>query len=254
MIARGRALAYGALGTLFHDADNPRASEQELAWYASRLPRDSGAVLEAMAGSGRLLVPLLEAGFPMHGVDASAARIASCERRLAAGGHRAQLYRQDVAELNLPSRYAAALIAAGSFQVLTDPVAALDALLRIRAHLVEPGLLLLDLFVPAGAEHPPGAPVVEVRMVTPSEGLQIGLRSETFLDVDMRRIDVRKRYERRERRLITAREDETRALTWYSEDEAASLLADAGYGNIRIDTAPWRRDDGRHFCVSAVAA
>jgi len=115
-------------------------------------------------------------------------------------------------------------------------------------------LLLLDLFVPAGAEHPPGAPVVEIRMVTPSEGMQIGLRSETFLDVDMRRIDVRNRYERRDRKAITAREDETRALTWYSEDEAASLLTDAGYRDIRIEPASWRCDDGRHFCVSAVAS
>jgi hypothetical protein len=254
MIAKGSAVAYGTLGTLFHDADTPRASESEVAWYASRLPRDAGLVLAAMAGSGRLLVPLLEAGFQMHGVDASAARIASCERRLATSGHKAQLYRQNVAELNLPLRYAAALIAAGSFQVLTDPVAALDALLRIRAHLVDPGLLLLDLFVPAGAEHPPGAPVVEIRMVTPSEGMQIGLRSETFLDVDMRRIDVRNRYERRDRKAITAREDETRALTWYSEDEAASLLTDAGYRDIRIEPASWRCDDGRHFCVSAVAS
>jgi len=254
MIGQRATRAYGTLGTLFHDAENPRASETEVAWYAAHLPRDAGLVLEAMAGSGRLLLPLTEAGFQMHGVDASAARIASCERRLAASGYKGQIYRQDVAALNLPSRYAAALIAGGSFQSLIDPVAALDALLRIRAHLVEPGLLLLDLFVPAGAEHPPGAPVVEIRMVTPAEGMQIGLRSEKFLDVEMRRIDVRNRYERRECKTITAREDETRALTWYSEDEAASLLSDAGYRDIRLEPAPWRCDDGRHFCIIATAA
>jgi SAM-dependent methyltransferase len=206
-------------------------------------------VLEAMAGSGRLLVPLLDAGLQVDGVDNSEARIASCERRLAANGLKAHLYRQNIAALNLPFRYAAAFIAAGSFQALTDPVAALDTLLRIRAHLVDPGLLLLDLFVPSRAEHPPGAPVVEVRMVTPSEGLQIGRRSETFFDVDMRRIDVRSRYERRERRTITAREDETRALTWYTEDEAVTLLGDAGYRDVRTEPVPWRRDDGRHFAV-----
>ena len=138
MIGQRATRGYGTLGTLFHDAENPRASESEVAWYAAHLPRDAGLVLEAMAGSGRLLLPLIEAGFQMHGVDASAARIASCERRLAASGYKAQIYRQDVAALNLPSRYAAALIAGGSFQSLIDPVAALDALLRIRAHLVEP--------------------------------------------------------------------------------------------------------------------
>lgn len=243
--------AYGTLGTLFYDADRPRASAAEVAWYAEHLPRDAGPVLEAMAGSGRLLVPLLEAGVPVHGVDSSDAMLASCERRLACAGRTTRLYRQSVATLNLPSRYAAAYIAAGAFQLLADPVTALDALLRIRAHLVDPGLLLLDLFVPAQAEHPPGAPIVEVRTVTPGEGVQIGLRSETYLDVNLRRIDVKTRYERRDRTAITAREDETRALTWYSEDEAIQLVGDAGYRDVATEPLAWSLEGGRHFALRA---
>ncbi|HEX5864173.1 MAG TPA: class I SAM-dependent methyltransferase [Casimicrobiaceae bacterium] len=245
--------AYGTLGTLFYDADKPRAGEAEVAWYAARLPRGAGPVLEAMAGSGRLLVPLLDAGFDVHGVDSSEAMLASCEKRIAHRGRTAQLYRQDVTLLNLPARYAAAFIAAGSFQLLADPIAALDALLRIRAHLIEPGLLLLDLFVPAEADHPPGAPIVEVRTVTSGEDVHIGLRSETSCDVDLRRIEVRTRYERRDRSRITVREDETLALTWYTEDEAVTLLGDAGYRDVRIEPAAWPREDGRHFAVSARA-
>ena len=116
--------------------------------------------------------------------------LASCEARLAAGGLTTPLFRQNIAALNLPLRYAAAFVAAGSFQLLTDPVAAQKALERIRAHLVDPGLLLLDLFVPAEAEHPPGAPVVEVQTITLSDGTKIARRSEVFVDVDGRRIDI----------------------------------------------------------------
>jgi SAM-dependent methyltransferase len=245
--------ACGTLGTLFHDAEEPRASDSEIAWYAARLPRNAGLALDVMAGSGRLLVPLLEAGFQVHGVDISEATLASCRKRLAASGHTTELFRQDVAALNLPFRYAAAFVAGGSFQLLTDTAAALDALLRIRAHLIDPGLLLLDLFVPAGAEHPPGAPVVEVRTVTPVEGCRIGLRSETFFDVDLRRIDVKSRYERRDQLAITAREDETFALTWYTEDEALTLLDDAGYRDIKIEPAAFPRGNGRYFAVTARA-
>lgn len=244
---------FGTLGTLFYDVDWPRASAAEVAWYAARLPRDAGPVLEAMAGSGRLLVPLLESGFDVHGVDSSEAMLASCERRLAAAGRSARLYRQRVATLNLPSRYAAAYIAAGAFQLLADPITALDALLRIRAHLVAPAILLLDLYVPTQAMHPPGAPTVEVRTVSPGEGIQIGLRSETYFDVDMRRIDVKTRYERRERTAITAREDETRALTWYSEEEALRLVGDAGYRDLHTEPLAWSRVGGQHFAVCARA-
>jgi len=241
--------AFGPLATLFYDVDRPRAGDAEVAWYAARLPRDAGPVLDAMAGSGRLLLPLLEAGIQVHGVDNSEAMLASCQQRLESAGRSTRLYRQNIATLNLPSRYAAAYIAAGAFQLLADPIAALDALLRIRAHLLDPGLLLLDLFVPRQVEHPPGAPIVEVRTVSPSDGVQIGLRSETFLDVAMRRIDMKTRYERRDRTAITAREDETRALTWYSEEEALRLLGDAGYRDLRAEPLAWSGEGGRHFAV-----
>src|SRR5258706_6171189 len=56
------AAAYGPLAALFYDADQPFAGAQELAWYRTRLPKNAGAILEAMAGSGRVLVPLTDEG------------------------------------------------------------------------------------------------------------------------------------------------------------------------------------------------
>jgi len=249
--------AYGRLCTLFYDADKPRASDVEVAWFAQRLPRDAGPSLEVMAGSGRLLIPLLQRGFNVHGADASPAMLASCEARLAAAALKAPLFRQDAATLNIPFRYAAAFIAAGSFQLLVDPVAAREALERIRAHLVAPGLLLVDLFVPAEAVHPPGAPIVHAQTVTLEDGTTIAHRSETFVDVEGRRIDVRSRYERRERAKILAREDEVLAVTWYSEEEIVALLGEAGYRDVGVGPPAWPAGDdpagGRRFSVSAKA-
>ena len=156
--------AYGPLCQQFYDADKPRPDDAELAWYLDRLPRDAGPVLEPMCGSGRLLVPLAERGFAMHGVDTSAAMLGACRARLAAAGLAATLVRQDMAVLNLPFRYGAAFVAAGSFQLLVDPAHARSALERIRAHLVPPRMLLLDLRVPDAALHPPGAAEVEDRL------------------------------------------------------------------------------------------
>jgi SAM-dependent methyltransferase len=244
---------HGTLGALFHDIDAPRANDVEVDWYARHLPRDAGPVLDVMTGWGRLLRPLLDAGFQVHGVDISEPMLARCARRIAGSGRTAQLFRQNVTALNLPTRYAAAFIASGSFQLLTEPVAALDALLRIRAHLIDPGLLLLDLFVPTVAEHPPGAPIVELRTVVSGDGTRIAMRSETRCHVPVRRIDLSARYERRDKLKVIEREDETSSLTWYDEAEASTLLGDAGYRDIRIEPSAWSRDDGRHFSVSARA-
>ena len=205
-----------------------------------------------MCGSGRLLVPLLDDGFHMHGVDSSAARIAHCNARLEESGYAATLVRQDVAALNLPFRYTAALVAGAAFQFIVDPPAARSALERLRAHLVPPGLLLLDLLVPRHAANPPGAPLVEARTVALDDGTRIAHRCETFVDAERRRIDTKSRFERRMGPAILAREDETLAITWYSEDEIVALLGECGYRDIKVEPRAFEPDEDAHrFAIVA---
>jgi hypothetical protein len=250
--------AHRELCTLFRDAGTGAAPASEIAWYTARLPRGSGPNLAAMCGSGRLLVPLVLAKQNVHGVDASAPMLASCAARLAGAGVNTPLFRQDVGALNLPFRYAGAFVAAGSFQLLSDLMSAQAALERIRVHLVDPAVLLLDLFVPAEAAHPPGAPAVEAHSVTLPDGSRIARRSETFVDTDGRRLDIRTRYERRMRATIMAREDEALALTWYTEDEIVAMLTDAGFRDVTVGASPRAADEDiregeRRFSVSARA-
>jgi SAM-dependent methyltransferase len=250
---RASVAAYGPLATLFYDADKPFAAKEELAWYGARLPRDAGAILEAMAGSGRVLVPLTGEGFRVHGVDISEAMLASCAARLRSAGHEARLFRQNITALNVPFRYGAAFIAAGSLQLLTAQDAVLEALARIRAHLVAPALLLLDLFVPDAALHPPGAPVVEFGSAILPDGSQIVRRSESTCDPEHRRLYVASRYERRAAGQIVARDDELVTSTWYKEDEILSMLRHVGYSEARIEPPPCAPAEGLRFGVSAMA-
>ena len=181
-------------------------------------------------------------GFNLHGVDFSAAMLASCEARLAARAIKAPLFRQDLTQLNLPFRYTAAFVAAGSFQLITDPAAAASALQRIRAHLVDPGLLLMDMFVPSESAQRLGAPLVEVRTVKLADGTQIALRSESTVWADARMSRIENRYAHRRGAARIAEEHETLSLTWYSPEEIAALLADAGFRDVTTGESP--RDDG----------
>ncbi len=206
-----------------------------------------------MAGSGRVLVPLTDEGFRVHGVDISEAMLASCASRLRNAGHEARLFRQNITALNVPFRYGAAFIAAGSLQLLTAQDAVLEALRRIRAHLVEPAVLLLDLFVPDAALHPPGAPVVEFQSAGLADGSQIVHRSESTCDPERRRVYVASRYERRLAGQIVERDDEVVTSTWFREDEMLAMLRHVGYNDARIEPAAWPLRDGQHFGVSARA-
>jgi SAM-dependent methyltransferase len=241
----------GALGALFYDAERPPVRDAELRWYADRLPRDSGNVLELMCGSGRLLVPLLRAGYTVHGVDASAALLDACAARVAAANFSATLLRQEMHALNLPFRYAAAFMAGGAFQHLADPAEARNALARLRAHLVPPGILLLDLFVPSSGAQRLGAALVEVRTARLPDGTRIALRSETTTHSEERIAHTHNRYVHRRGAARLAEETESIAFTWYEPDEIASLVADTGFDNVSIEAAPCALEGVESYAIVA---
>lgn len=245
--------AYGPLCALFYDADKPQAPGDEVAWYGQRLPRDAGPLLEPMCGSGRLLLPLVEAGFNVHGVDASAAMLANCAARLTAAHREAKLFRQDIGELNLPLRYGAAFVAAGSFQLLTDPNRARAALEHIRTHLVDPGILMLDLFVPSEGTQRIAAPLVEIRTALLADGSRIALRSETTMHPDARLAHTASRYVHRRGHDLVAEESETLAVTWYEPEEIAALVTSAGYRDVAIGLPARAPSSGTAFSLTARA-
>jgi SAM-dependent methyltransferase len=230
----GADLTPGALPALFRHAASP-LEDGELAWYHARLPRGAGSVLDLACGAGRLLVPLLADGHAVHGIDASAAALALCEERLRERGLAAMLVREAMDGVNLPFRYAGAYAGRGAFQSLTDPVAVRGALQRLRAHLLPPGILLLELFVPSPSTLRLAAPLVELRTARLPDGSHIAVRSETTADEEARVARSRHRYVHRRGTRRLAEESESCALTWYSRDDIAALLAQEGFGSIAFD-------------------
>jgi SAM-dependent methyltransferase len=243
--------AYGPLCALFHDSDRPDASAAEIAWYGQRLPRDAGSALDLMCGSGRVLAPLLASGLHVHGVDVSQAMLDGCRARLAGRGLDTSLMRQDIADLNLPFRYGAAFVAAGSFQLIAQPDRARAALERVRAHLIDPGWLILDLNVPAEGAQRLGAALVEVRTARIADGTQIAVRSETIMNQDARLATTSSRYVQRRGNVRLAEENETTNMTWYTRDEIGALVEAAGFREIAFNDAPVPRSEGEAFAVIA---
>ncbi|MBK9116591.1 MAG: class I SAM-dependent methyltransferase [Betaproteobacteria bacterium] len=244
--------AFGPLSTLFRAADRPAAPDTEVDWYASRIPPDALA-LDVMCGYGRLLTPLVARGRKVHGVDSSAAMLARCGDKLAAGGAAAPTFRQDVAQMNLPFRYGCAFVAGEAFQLLAQPWLAAAALERIRAHLVDPGLLFVDCRVPPLAVQRLGAPLVEVRTVRLADGAQIALRSETTWSAEARLARAANRYAHRRGAQRLAEEHERIAWTWYPADECRDLLLAAGYRHVDIGPPAGTADEGDAYSLIARA-
>jgi ubiquinone/menaquinone biosynthesis C-methylase UbiE len=111
-----------------------------------------GPLLELGCGSGRLLVPLAEAGFEVHGLDNSASMIDRARRRVEAAGLTGivRLSTGDMRDLSGYSTDCFRLVfaAINSFLHLESREQHLAALRSVRSVIDRNGLLVLDIFNP----------------------------------------------------------------------------------------------------------
>ncbi|WP_270166917.1 class I SAM-dependent methyltransferase [Paenibacillus sp. SYP-B4298] len=120
----------------------------DIEYYRDRLKHCKGRVLEVMVGSGRVLVPLLESGLTVDGVDYSPEMLAACRQRCEERALAADLYESSLQDLSLPHQYEAIIIPSGSFLLIEKREESLHVLQRLYDHLQPGGRLVLDLFLP----------------------------------------------------------------------------------------------------------
>lgn len=248
----GEPTSDGPLRARFEDAARGTPALAEIDGYGGRLPRDAGLVLDATCGSGRLLLPLLARGIAIHGADGSAEALALAQARLDAAGLATTLYRQDLATLNLPMRFAAAIVDGEALGRRVEPAAIRAALARLRAHLVEPARLVVDAAIPAWAHARYGAPLVELREVALDDGSRIRARFEIDADPDRGAAKIRARYAQRRGSALVAEETESTRLAWFEPEVLAAMVRDAGWREVAVDDAmPEDTRGGRRFAIVA---
>lgn len=110
-----------------------------------------GPILELGVGTGRIAVPLAEAGHEIVGVDLSPAMLKVAAAKLAGKSelaHRLTLIEASMTDFDLGRIFSLALIPARSFQHVIEPVQQRAVLERVRRHLSPGAPLILDLFDP----------------------------------------------------------------------------------------------------------
>lgn len=159
-------------------------------FYQAQLNGVTGPVLECACGTGIFLLPLLEAGYDMYGLDISAAMLATLKKKAAAlgiTGIDARLSLQNMEDFAYTQRFAAVIIPTNSFANLATQEAQIAALRRIHNHLVPGGRLLLDLRHPGLRSLVEDPDVVEGSWYTwthPETGLPIRQRLVGRTDFD----------------------------------------------------------------------
>lgn len=238
--------SYGKLCTAYYDLDKPSAPPDALAFYRAEAARAGGRVLEPMCGSGRFLIPLLQSGVPVDGVDASGDMLAACGLRAARLGLTPTLYEQALEAMSLPQRYAMTFIPSGSLGLIHRQESLRAGLRNLRRHLGPSARLFVEVidvesFGSSSSESGANAVVAE-------DGRTIAYQWRTTRDRDSRTVHYDSRYELREGDVVQAVELEQLAIRMYSTQEVIDEMRLAGYSDPRVartaDDAEWLRASG----------
>jgi SAM-dependent methyltransferase len=161
----------------------------DLPLYLNLARRQGPRVLEVACGSGRVLVPLVRAGFGVTGIDASPHMLALTREKLDAEGLDADLLQADMRSFRLErTDFDLAVVAVKSLCYLTEVEDQLECLRAIHKHLRPGGVLAMDLMNPRleWISAPKGTLHDDLLQHVPERGITLS-RVESVVSTDLAR-------------------------------------------------------------------
>jgi SAM-dependent methyltransferase len=222
----------------------------DLDFYLELAGQARGPVLEIACGTGRILIPCLQAGVDIEGLDLFPSMLQTLRKKAATLGLRPSLYEADMRDFSLPRRYALIFVAFNGFVHCLTTHDQLKALRTWRDHLDPGGCLVFNVFYP-GIEMlngPQGTPLLELETRHPSTGLPMRIFDTRTLDrveqlqhsrIEIQMLDAEGH--------VTAVHPSETTMRWTFKPEMELLLGAAGYPRWQIcggfDRRPLTRDD-----------
>jgi ubiquinone/menaquinone biosynthesis C-methylase UbiE len=155
-----------------------------LDFYVGLARAARGPVLDVACGTGRILLPCLQAGVDIEGLDFYEGMLARLRKKAAALGLSPRLHRSDMSDFHLERKYALIMVPFNAFIHNVTQEAQIGCLTRCREHLLPGGLFVFDTFFPA-AEYtttPPGTRVLEGELPHPETGLPMRMYDTRTVD------------------------------------------------------------------------
>jgi ubiquinone/menaquinone biosynthesis C-methylase UbiE len=226
---------YGELCTEVYDLTKKvgQSFGGDIEYYTKRLMENEGYTLEAMAGSGRVIIPLLEAGHKVDGMDYSAEMLASCQKRLDERSLSCNLYKSDLQQLKLPRLFDNIIIPGGSFLLIEKRKESRQALEQMYEYLEVGGRLIFDIFLPT--DNFEAGKVLRTLTVDCPNG-DIITMEDKLVEVnffEQYKVSYLKYEKWREGNLVQT-ELQRFAIRWYSIEELKLILESVGFKKVSV--------------------
>ncbi len=225
---------YGNLCTEVYELTKPVGKEYaDVPYFIHHLSKIRGRILEAMVGTGRLLIPLLEAGLNVEGIDASPDMLAACKRNCATRGLNPILYEGSIENLDVPGKFSAIVVTLGSFMLLGNRMAAIAALQVFAKHLEPNGQIFIDLGLPVDSFKTEGA-VKQREPIQCLDGSVIVMQTSSSIDWLEQVEHTLIRYEKWRGGKLIDTELQHLPLHWFGREEFMMCLRECGYADITL--------------------
>jgi SAM-dependent methyltransferase len=133
-----------------YDAINARITH-DIEFYVEEARAAGGPVLELACGTGRLTLPIAQAGVDISGLDLEESMLTGARSKAAAAGLQIPLVQGDCRDFDLGRRFALIFIPFNSFLHLHTAQDHAGFFQSVRRHLAPGGRLMLDIFNPSVA-------------------------------------------------------------------------------------------------------
>lgn len=155
-----------------------------LDFYVGLARKANGPVLDVACGTGRILLPCLQAGVDVEGLDFFEPMLDKLRSKAAALGLSPTLHRADMSDFSLSRQFALVMIPFNAFIHNMTQAAQISCLECCRAHLLPGGKLVFDTFFPSleiiGT--PPNTRVLEGELPHPETGLPMRMYDTRTFD------------------------------------------------------------------------
>jgi SAM-dependent methyltransferase len=155
-----------------------------LDFYVTLAREASGPVLDIACGTGRILLPCLQAGVDIEGLDLFEPMLKTLRAKAAALGLSPRLHQADMSDFSLPRRFHLIMIPFNAFIHNMTQEAQIRCLRLCREHLLPGGELTFDTFFPAleFVSTPEKTRVLEGEFPHPQTGLPIRMYDTRTID------------------------------------------------------------------------
>jgi len=221
----------------------------DIPFYVARAKEAGGAALEAGCGTGRVLLPTLQAGVDIDGFDIHPGMIEFLRKKASTLGLTPRVSVEDMRDFTMPRRYALITIPFRAFQHLLTTRDQVAALRCMREHLDSGGALVFDVFFPSFDRmvRPDGEQTLEREFAHPDSGLPVAMYVSRQSDRVNQILRVEREVVESDARGYAAHTHRDRfSMRWTWKPEMELLLGAAGFSRWTVqggfDGRPLEKD------------